>query len=709
MEVVNKSGLYLLLLIMMLTGSAYAQKPDLKKEKTTKDSLKAWVKYCDYLLGYGEGAKEDYPGLIVAGKQGMKLTPPDSNKYLSLFSFFTAVGYEFTGVNDTALTYYKISESYAVKAKDHKRLIEAYTQLIGLGTEQERETIAFKMLKMADTAKDVEQRMGIYSALYKFYRDKNQFEKAIHYNLELLHMRKEHAIKKPKEEGNIINIGVEYTQIGDMYYRMGQNDKAMEYFRYALPYASSKYYDGAALLYNNMIGLYLNLGETDSAQVYYKKVYGLAAEGYKSKEALSYANRCYSEYHTRIGELDKALEYATKAYRLSILDGGDETVMHSNIAIGNVYFERKEYTKALQHLLAVPFEAREYDKESYNQLQLIKAESYSALGDWKKAAECYRDFAFTKDTLLSEAAKLNIAEMEARFQNKQKQQRINILDIENKLQSATIRNVRTQRVILIGGIGLLCVVLILLYNNYRNKQRNARILDEKNAALREANKTKATLFGVISHDLRSPISQLYQYLQLQQNNPGLLDEEKKKQHSERISGATVSLLETMEDMLIWSKTQMDRFVPAREVVVVKQIVADTISLLGPDAEAKSLTIINEVDSGVAVKSDTNLLKIIVRNLVQNAIQYSLPGTSIHISTMRGNEGLALVLKDEGMGMSDDIIELLKAGEKTLSSNRKGLGWTLINDMATSINASISIQKNHPKGTIITLTVPDMKA
>lgn len=697
------------ILFILLGYNTSAQEPNLKKCKNNKDSIKAWITYCDFLLGYGEGAKEDYPALIGAGKKGMTLPRPGNYGRLALFSFFAAVGYEFSGQPDSAYTYYKISEGYAIKGKDIDRQLEVYKQLIGLGKEDEKEAIAYKMLKIADTAQNPEHRMEVYSALYKFYRDKNQFEKAISYNLQSLELRKEHARKNPKEEGNIINIGVEYTQIGDMYFRMGQHDKAMEYFRYALPYATDKYFDGTSLLYNDILGLFLVLDQPDSAKVYYDKVYGLAAKGYEGKEALSFANRSYAEYYMKKGQGDKALDYAKRAYALSLAEGGEVSIMHSNIVLGDVYFERKEYNKALEHMLAVPFEAREYDKESYNAMQLLKAQSYAALGEWKKAAECYSDFAFTKDTLLNEAGKRNIAEMEARFQNKQKQQRINILDIENRLQSATIKNVRTQRVILIGGIGLLCVVLILLYNNYRNKQRNARILDEKNAALREANKTKATLFSVISHDLRSPISQLYQYLQLQQNHPNMLDEEKKKQHSERISNATASLLETMEDMLVWSKTQMERFVPSKEQVDINNIVQDTITLLGPDCEAKSLTINNEIADHTVVKSDANLLKIIVRNLVQNAIQYSLSGTSIHISAMRNNTEMVLVMKDEGVGMSDDVIELLKSGERSLSSNRKGLGWTLVRDMATSINASIDIQKNHPQGTIITLTVPDMTA
>jgi signal transduction histidine kinase len=689
----------LLIVFIFSTFRVMAKEPDLGRYKTDSAKIRVWADYCDVFLGNEEGSREDYPGLIGAGKRGMTLFKTDVAR--SLFSFYVGVGFEFSGISsDSAYHYYKISEACAIKAKNSKRLLNAHKQLIGLGTNEQKEAIANRMLQMRDTTKSIETQLDISSALYKFYRDKNQYEKAIQYQIYALQIRKE-MLRKPgnkeEEPSNFINIGVGLTQIGDMYYRMGQPEKAMEYFREAIPY-TGRYMDGAALVYNEMLSIFLDKDLEDSAEVYYAKVYALKDEGYESKEAFSYANRSYAVYHTGKKDMDKALAYAKKAYQLSSQDGGDVTMLESNTVMGHVYHARKEYKNALVHLLAVPAEARDYDKESYNELQFIKAECYAALGDWKLATECYRDHAFTKDTLLSEVAKKNIAEMEAKFQNKQKQQSIDLLNAEKD-------NARKQRLLLIGGIVLLLTVLLLLYINYRNKQHNARIMDAKNAALYEANKTKATLFSVISHDLRSPISQLYQYLQLQKNNPDLLSEEMKQKHSERIGNATASLLETMEDMLVWSKTQMERFVPAIEEVQVHLLVQDTVSLLGPDIAAKELTIYNEIGKGLVVHSDTNLLKIILRNLLLNAVQYSTKGSDIELNAVQTEGGTTISIKDEGVGMSDDVIALIRSNDQNLSSDRKGLGWALIKEMAESAGATIDIQRNIPKGTIVILNVP----
>ncbi|MBL7720280.1 MAG: tetratricopeptide repeat protein [Flavipsychrobacter sp.] len=691
---------YLLLLLVLLAATpAFSQEPDLSQYTTDSAKLKAWITYCDGLLGNEEGKTEDYPGLITAGKKGMRMARVSNYKLQSLFSFYTAVGFEFSGLDiDSAIYYYRISEKQAIKAGNSKRLLAAHQQLISLGTETEKEAIAQKMLAMQDTTQDKELKEKVLAVLYKYYRDKNQYEKAISYALKSLELKKVNLQKpgnKETDPGNFINIGVTLTQIGDMYYRMGQQDKAMEYFREALEYTDNRYLDGASALYNNMLGIFLDQEKMDSAQVYYRKIYGLKEYGYTSKESFSHANRSYADYYIKQQDLDKALEYGKRAYALSAEDGGDLTLLESNTIMGNIYFARKEYQDALKHLLAVPAEARAYDRESYNILQFLKAECYQALGDWQKASIYYRDYAFTKDTLLSEAGKRNIAEMEAQYQNKDKQQQITLYEAQAKNEART-------RILLIVGIASLLLILLLLYINYRNKQRGARILDERNAALQEANKTKATLFSVISHDLRSPISQLYQYLQLQKNHPQLLTEEMKQQHGERISLATASLLETMEDMLVWSKTQMDRFVPLKERVPLHELVHETLGLLGPDIAAKSLKMETRIEPGAVVYADTNLLKIILRNLLMNAIQYSTDGGSITISLEQAESGSTISIKDEGLGMSDEIIALLQSGDHHLSSNRKGLGWSLIKEMAASTGATIDIQRTQPKGTTVNL-------
>ena len=92
-----------------------------------------------------------------------------------------------------------------------------------------------------------------------------------------------------------------------------------------------------------------------------------------------------------------------------------------------------------------------------------------------------------------------------------------------------------------------------------------------NQHLAEANETKARLFGIIGHDLRSPVSKIVQLLQLQKESPDILSEEAGKLHGERLKKASENVLETMEDLLIWSKSQMQSFNPQFVPVKIKTL------------------------------------------------------------------------------------------------------------------------------------------
>ena len=154
-------------------------------------------------------------------------------------------------------------------------------------------------------------------------------------------------------------------------------------------------------------------------------------------------------------------------------------------------------------------------------------------------------------------------------------------------------------------------------------------MDEKNKALAQlnsdldiANRNKARLFSMTADDLRSPISQVYQFLNLQQLNPSLLDEKQRKDFGTKIQTATGSLLETMEDLLLWSKTQMSQFHTTMLETELLPIVQQVLALAQLSSESKQLDIENRVPTNAKAFTDNSSLQTILRNLIQNAIKSS---------------------------------------------------------------------------------------
>ena len=244
---------------------------------------------------------------------------------------------------------------------------------------------------------------------------------------------------------------------------------------------------------------------------------------------------------------------------------------------------------------------------------------------------------------------------------------------------------------------MLVLSLLLLGIIYRNKRKNAEVLNQKNqelarliGQLEESNRTKAKLFSIISHDLRSPISQVYQFLKLQQLNPRLLSESQKAELSERIQTATGSLLETMEDLLLWSKTQMNQFQADIQPVNLAEIVSQCLRLLQLNIESKNLTIDNAVPSENIVHTDPYYLQAIIRNLLQNALKASDEGAIIKLGTLSGTLKTTLFLENSGPAFTQEAYEQILS-QKENGQGLSGLGLRLVDELSEQTGLKVTFE------------------
>jgi signal transduction histidine kinase len=188
----------------------------------------------------------------------------------------------------------------------------------------------------------------------------------------------------------------------------------------------------------------------------------------------------------------------------------------------------KQYAKALDYLRKAEPIMREDSPKDYSELQKSMSEAYAAIGNWQLAYQHFNTYSNLQDNLLTEKAKDNLAKMEAQFQNKRKQAEIDMLSAENTIKNLEIENAGKQRIFLDHRTVLLILVVASLVVIYRNKQKSSLVLEQKNlemgllnAKLENANNTKSKLFSIISHDLRSPISHIYQFWICRKPNPNL--------------------------------------------------------------------------------------------------------------------------------------------------------------------------------------------
>lgn len=234
------------------------------------------------------------------------------------------------------------------------------------------------------------------------------------------------------------------------------------------------------------------------------------------------------------------------------------------------------------------------------------------------------------------------------------------------------------------------IIALLLYFIYRNKETANKILNDRNnqldllnQKLGIANNTKAKLFGIIGHDLRSPISQVVQLLQMRKGEGNLLTDEARLTYENKIQEASEHVLETMEDLLLWSKSQMQQFTPQFKnvniVAVLERELAGSAQLL----KNKSISIHVDIGSGFVQNTDENFATVVIRNLLQNAIKYCDRNSGIDITGQRET----LQISNQCSGISADTLNDM-LNSNAVNSQSSGLGLQIVHDLAAVIGIKI---------------------
>jgi signal transduction histidine kinase len=174
---------------------------------------------------------------------------------------------------------------------------------------------------------------------------------------------------------------------------------------------------------------------------------------------------------------------------------------------------------------------------------------------------------------------------------------------------------------------------------------------------------------------------------LQQLDPDLLSEEQKAALGDKIQKATGSLLETMEDLLLWSKTQMNAFVPDKEETSLNPVLAQSLALLHLNTEAKNITIENNVPAGAKAWADPYFLQTIFRNLLQNAVKAAPANSKVVVNYGQDAGGDRVLIQNGGSSFTQqDYEKLLSAKED--GSSLSGLGLRLVRELSEKMGARV---------------------
>ena len=407
-----------------------------------------------------------------------------------------------------------------------------------------------------------------------------------------------------------------------------------------------------------------------------------------------------SDYYISQKKIATAYHYAKKAILFGKKSTDEDIIMEAHTVMGRVLYEKGEYKKAIAILTLASKNALKYDKESYVMINKKLSQSYAALANWKEAYHYNEIYSKSNDEIMQESAKQSIANAEAAYQNKTKGQRIKNLSAQNTIKNIQINDARKQRVFLISGLILVFIIGLLLFRQSQIRKKNNQKLQLLNQELDEANKIKARFFSILNHDLRSPVSNLIHFLHLQKENSELIDEETATRMQAKVTTGAENLLSSMEDILLWSKGQMENFTPHPQKIAVDVLFEETEKHFSSN---ENIQLLFENPENIFLNTDENYLKTVIRNLTGNAIK-ALDKTSngkIIWKAWQENNKTYLSITDNGSGGSQEKFKALYDDSEVIGI-KSGLGLHLIRDLATAINCKIEVCSKSGLGTTFTI-------
>lgn len=525
-----------------------------------------------------------------------------------------------------------------------------------------------------------------------------------------------------------LEIGMALNNLGALYFQRKNYADAIKNFQEA--YLIAIEVEDPFLTIRSLNNLALNLskvGELDSA-LYFAK----SALEMNRKEGLTYFT---SFTHRVIGDIFMAkneLDSAIRTYEHSLgvashqrLKTYEASIFHR---LGKAYFLAGEINKSLDYLERGKkiSEQNGFQEELINTYQVLSS-VYHSKGEISKAYEYHRSYTELKDRMEEGTDEDRMALLQAMFEVEKSEAEINYLKIENSLKELEIESVK-RSVTIAALFVIVCFVLLIWLYVFNKKLANAnhkltlkkaitenqkKELESKSQELFESNKMKNRLLSILGHDLKSPVAQLKGVLDLMHSNG--LSREEFEGISHILKRNVDGLFETMDNILSWSKSQMEGFNVQLSPINLGKVIRPCLDLLQHQAVSKEISINLNIEQEEKALVDKDLLQIVVRNLVSNAIKFSNKGSTVEIYTIKDEEYLKLVVQDFGLGMNEiqletilnEQVSLLESSAGTEKEKGTGLGLNLCKEFLNLMGGKLNIKSKKGEGTVAIVSLKRM--
>lgn len=279
-------------------------------------------------------------------------------------------------------------------------------------------------------------------------------------------------------------------------------------------------------------------------------------------------------------------------------------------------------------------------------------------------------------------------------------------------------NVQFMYMVEVGVLVFLLFQVYLLANHFAASYFNLeqlnlnleRIVEERSGELITANRVKDRLLSVISHDIKSPLNSLKGILNI--FNKGSISQEEFKNYARKIEDDLSKTSLLVDNMLYWTASQLKGTTIKKERFNLGDLIEENVELFHSMASNKRIVLKNELTDEHVIYFDRDVLNLVLRNMIANAIKFSHEGDEVQIhSTTSGNTTLVQVI-DYGIGMTNETMRSVqhsfsvKSKSGTNDEKGTGLGLAFCRDYLLKAGGEIKMDSTPGKGSTFTIVIPE---
>ena len=580
---------------------------------------------------------------------------------------------------------------------------------------------ADSLYRFTPSTEQKEMKLHIYSNAAYYYYTKSEFSESVRLV--------EKAIQIARQMNDTLAWSDNLAQLAIACQRQGNLETAIQTTLEGLRLDSAMQ-DTFRLssTYNNLAGLYLTAQRPEEGKVYIDHAIELESS-LANPEKLSIRYGIAAEIYVKLDLLPEALDFAMKAYELDLKSGNKLRVARRLSQMGDVYSAmRKIYEAERVYRESIDLLEQLGERTSlaicYKQLgslYLLKDDSRRALhclersvdlaeqaGNkyllrlaYEKLVELYGpdrpDLALKymeksvqlKDSLYTAETNRLLSDYQVRYETAKKEATI-------QQQESQLKEHRYMLFVAIYTIFVLFLVTLVVFF-YFTKYRRLAYRE------RELNRQKEKLISILSHDIKNPLVTLLAAMRVFDKNVDAAQPALREQSRSMLT-AMNRQLQLVENLLWWAKLQSGQWHCDRIRMDIRPIIDEVEKQLKLSFSEKGCVLVKELPMrAITMYADRQMVSIVLRNLLQNAIKYSYRDGQIYLSVQEEIASWRITVRDEGLGVAPAVrqqLQMQRAGitkKGTAGEEGTGIGLSICHELIQLCGGLFMLDQQPEKG------------